>query len=155
MSFSLNQSSAIDQIIEPQKFSQQNLANYAPIRWLLSVAGWANVVLGVVGVFVPLMPTTVFLIIALWCFSKSSPRLAAWLYTHPKFGPVLQDWHEHRVVPLHAKVLATVFMLTSLVFVIISNTGSTLSVSILAAAIAVVLAYLLSRPHERPHVGEH
>ena len=153
-SFSLSPRSPIEQNVQsPDALSPRSVIN-TPTKWLLLGLGWLNVAFGVVGAFLPVMPTTIFLIIALWCFSKSSPRLANWLYTHPKFGRVLQDWHTYRVVPLHAKAMATILMLTSLALVYFSNAGSHLLVSVLAAAIAVVLAYLLSRPHERPVVRE-
>ena len=55
-------------------------------RWLFFTFGWLNVVVGVVGVVVPGLPTTVFLIIALWAFSKSSERFRTWLWNHHRFG---------------------------------------------------------------------
>ncbi len=153
-SISLNPDNPIEQDVTPSNALSSRSAIAKPTRWVLLGFGWLNVTLGIIGAFLPLMPTTIFLIIALWCFTKSSPKLAHWLYTHPKFGRVLQDWHTYRVVPLHAKVTATVLMLTSLALVFFSNTGSYLLVIVLAAAIAAVLAYLLSRPHERPVVRE-
>ncbi len=54
--------------------------------------GWVMVALGVIGLVMPLMPGTVFLIIAAACFARSSPRLEAWLLDHPKFGKSLRDW---------------------------------------------------------------
>lgn len=59
-----------------------------------------------IGVFVPLLPTVDFLLLALPCFARSSPRLEAWLLNHPCYGPSLRAWREKRVVPRHAKVAA-------------------------------------------------
>ena len=56
-------------------------------RPLLFAAGWIFTALGVVGLILPLMPGTIFLILAAWCFSQSSPRFEAWLLGHPRLGP--------------------------------------------------------------------
>ncbi|MFN0178416.1 MAG: YbaN family protein [Gemmatimonadales bacterium] len=69
-------------------------------------AGHVLVLLGVIGAFVPLMPTTVFLIMAASCYARSSERLYRWLLEHPWFGPVLRDWIEHRSMRARPKVIA-------------------------------------------------
>jgi uncharacterized membrane protein YbaN (DUF454 family) len=93
-------------------------AHAAPgLRHGLIAFGWLNVGLGVVGAFLPVMPTTVFLLIALWAFSKSSPRFHHWLRNHPRFGPLIHDWHVHRVIPWRAKILAVAMMTASLTYV--------------------------------------
>ena len=71
---------------------------------VLLALGWICVSLGFIGIFVPGLPTTIFLIIALWAFTKSSKRLRNWLLNHKRFGPILRNWQEHRVVPLRAKI---------------------------------------------------
>ncbi|MCX5577503.1 YbaN family protein [Kaistia terrae] len=68
--------------------------------------GFAFVALGIIGAFLPVMPTTVFLILAAWSFGRSSPRLEAWMLNHPKFGGVIRDWREHGAVPRRVKYLA-------------------------------------------------
>ncbi|ARO15901.1 inner membrane protein ybaN (plasmid) [Ketogulonicigenium robustum] len=70
------------------------------------VLGCLMVVLGVIGAVLPLMPTTVFLILAAWCFGRSSPRLEAWLLNHPRFGPTLRAWRKDGAIPLRAKYFA-------------------------------------------------
>jgi hypothetical protein len=67
-------------------------------------------VLGIVGIFVPLLPTTPFVLLAAWCFSRGCARCEAWLLAHPRLGPIVQDWRTRRAVPLRAKQLATVMM---------------------------------------------
>ena len=69
------------------------------IRPALVAFGWLNVGLGMLGTILPIMPTTVFLLVALWSFSKSSPYFHDWLYTHPRFGPTLKVWRDERAIP--------------------------------------------------------
>ncbi len=87
------------------------------MRWALLVFGWANIGLGIVGIFLPGLPTTVFLLIALWAFSKSSLRFHTWLWNHPRFGPPVRDWHNHQIIPLKAKLLAVMMMSVSLIYI--------------------------------------
>jgi len=79
-------------------------------RWALIVFGWLNVVIALIGVVVPGLPTTVFLIVAFWAFSNSSERFQSWMWNHPKFGPTIRHWHNHRVIPKRAKILAVTMM---------------------------------------------
>ncbi|MEO0811720.1 MAG: YbaN family protein [Myxococcota bacterium] len=69
-------------------------------------AGTALVGLATAGVFVPGLPTTVFLLGAAGCFAKSSPKLHSWLQNHSRFGPMIRDWEENRSMPKKAKVVA-------------------------------------------------
>ncbi len=55
--------------------------------------GMICVVLGVIGIFLPLLPTTPFILLAGWLFARSSDRFHRWLYTHPQLGPILSGWH--------------------------------------------------------------
>jgi uncharacterized protein len=80
------------------------MARGTRVLWL--AAGWVLVGIGFVGIFVPLLPTVDFLILALPCFARASPRLESWLLDHPRFGPSLRAWRRERAVPVHAKILA-------------------------------------------------
>ena len=115
---------------------------------ILYMVGFVCVALGFVGIFVPGMPTTVFLLIALWCFSRSSEKARNWLWTHKRLGPYIRDWHEHRVVPRTAKILA-VFMMCMSVFVVamMSELGS-LNPIFLAMILAPIAVFLITRPSE-------
>ena len=77
-------------------------------RAVYLVIGWVFVALAVLGVFLPLLPTTPFVLLASSCFLKSSPRWQRWLANSRWFGPLLRDWHEHRAVRRPVKVLAVV-----------------------------------------------
>ncbi len=67
--------------------------------------GHLSVALGVVGLFLPVMPTVVFMIAAAWCYARGNPALRNKLLAHPTFGPPVRDWEEHRAISLRGKVL--------------------------------------------------
>ena len=78
------------------------------VLWLL--AGGLALLTGIVGIFLPLLPTTPFVLLAAFCFSRGSQRCETWLLQHPRFGPMVRDWRASRAVPLRAKQLATLMM---------------------------------------------
>jgi len=82
-------------------------------RGVYAILGWIFVVIGVIGAFVPLLPTTPFLILAAACWSKSSPRWRAQLLATPGFGPAIQEWEETRTIPLRAKIMAISMIVAS------------------------------------------
>ena len=88
------------------------------MKLLLFVLGWCFFGLGLVGVLVPGLPTTPFMLLALWAFSRSSERFHDWLYSHPVFGPPLQDWEKHRVISLPGKVFALLAMVGALAYMV-------------------------------------
>jgi len=118
----------------------------APARYVLMALGWLNVALGILGLFLPLMPTTVFLLIALWLFSKSSARFHRWLYDHPRLGGPLRAWHAHRAIPLPAKRAAIGMMSLSWLIVLLFVAESWLLPCALALVLAPIGGYILRRP---------
>jgi len=120
------------------------------MRQALLALGWVCVALGVAGIFLPVMPTTVFLLIAAWAFSRSSHRFHRWLYEHPRLGRPIRDWHAHRVIPVRAKLLAVTMMSASVTILAVfvnAHWALPVGVGLLLAAIA---AYILSRPSVVP-----
>jgi uncharacterized membrane protein YbaN (DUF454 family) len=106
--------------------------------------------LGAVGTVLPGLPTTVFMLLALWAFARSSERFHSWLYHHRLFGPPLQEWHNYRVIPLRAKVLAIVMMAGSLVYLVFF-TQLFFWLKVVTAAVMFYGAwYILSKPSARP-----
>lgn len=79
-------------------------------RWLWLTGGILSLLLGIVGILVPLLPTTPFILLAAACFSRGSARCERWLLAHPRFGPLIRDWRAYRAMPLRAKQLAWVMM---------------------------------------------
>ncbi len=89
-----------------EKTSEQTPSRGPAGRWLLVGLGLFFVGLGAIGAFLPLLPTTPFLLLASICFVRSSPRLNRWLLRSRLFGPFLRDWQKHRGVRLHVKIVA-------------------------------------------------
>ena len=77
---------------------------------LWNFCGHLFVGIGMVGVFLPVMPTTPFLLVALFCYSRSSGPLYLWLLNHPVFGPPLVQWQEHGAIAKKAQITASVFI---------------------------------------------
>lgn len=82
-------------------------------RPLYLLAGGLAVLLGVIGAFLPLLPTTPFLILAAWCFGRANPAWEARLLAHPTYGPQIRAWRERGAVPRRAKRLASALLLVS------------------------------------------
>lgn len=79
-------------------------------RALWLAAGTLALATGIVGIVLPLLPTTPFVILAAFCYTRGSERWERWLLEHPRFGPMLRDWRARHVIPWRAKLLAWVMM---------------------------------------------
>lgn len=90
-------------------------------RLLWIAAGLVLTGVGIVGVVLPVMPGTIFLILAAACFARGSPRLEAWLLAHPRLGPSVLAWRRHGAIPLKAKIMAFAGMSLSIVLVTVSG----------------------------------
>ena len=84
------------------------------LRALLLGAGGLSVALGVIGIFLPVLPTTPFLLLAATCFARSSPRVYIWLVTHPRLGPWIRDYLDGAGIPLKAKLYSIGLMWPSI-----------------------------------------
>jgi hypothetical protein len=102
--------------------------------------------LGLVGIFVPLLPTTVFLLVAAWAFARSSPRLHRALLDHPRLGPPIRRWQAHRCVSRRGKALAVTSMAVSFLVSAYVLSGSLLALAVVGAVLVIVAAYLATRP---------
>lgn len=117
----------------------------AAVRYLLLAFAALCVALGVIGIFVPGLPTTVFILLAAWAAARSSPRFAAWLETHATFGPMIRDWRERGAVSRRAKISATVVMAISST-ILFQTTSRAWMAEAITAVMAVVLMWLWRRP---------
>ena len=116
---------------------------------ILISLGWLCVSLGFIGIFIPGIPTTIFLIIALWAFTKSSKKLRFWLLNHKLFGPILRNWQEHKVVPLRAKILMVVLMIFASILFYYSLQKLFLTIGLIIILVLVAI-YVISLPSKIP-----
>ena len=123
-------------------------------RHLYLALGWASVALGVLGVIVPLMPTTVFLLIAAWAFSRSSDRWHRWLREHARFGEVIRAWEEHHAMPRRAKRIAFLALAASYVLTAYLFGPFSLAAVVGGICIAAVALYLAHIPVLRKPAGQ-
>ncbi len=112
--------------------------------WL--ALGLAMTALGLIGAVVPLMPTTIFLILAAACFTRSSPPLEHWLLDHPRFGPTLTAWRRSGAIGARAKVAACTGMALGLGLFWFGAHPNALVFAGVALALAACAAFVISRP---------
>jgi uncharacterized membrane protein YbaN (DUF454 family) len=101
--------------------------------------------IGFVGIFLPVLPTTPFFILAAGCFARSSPRLERWLLDHPRFGASLRDWQERGAIPRKAKVLACAGMGINYLLFWLWSRPSPLPALLTAALIMIGAVYVVTR----------
>ncbi|WP_343463844.1 DUF454 family protein [Pantoea sp.] len=82
-------------------------------RLLLLSLGWLAIALGTLGIVLPLLPTTPFMLLAAWCFARSSPRFHHWLMWRSPFGRYLRHWQQHRAMPPGSKGRAIALIVMS------------------------------------------
>ncbi len=114
------------------------------LGWLL--LGFLFLGLGLVGAFLPLLPTTIFLILAAGCFARSSPRLEAWLMNHRQFGPPLRAWRENGAISRKGKTAAAMGIAAGLgVFWFTVRPGWALGLPVAAVMVGCAV-FVLTRP---------
>ena len=107
--------------------------------------GWLTLVLGAIGAFLPVMPTVPFLILSVWAFSRSSPRLRNRILRHPKFGPPIRAWQRGGIISRPAKIWSTLAMAMGVGWALLLGLHP-LFIAAQATVCICVAAYLLTRP---------
>lgn len=115
-------------------------------RGLLVITGSAFLLLGIVGIIVPMLPTTPFVLLAIGCYSRSSPRLAEGLETHPRFGPTLRAWRTEGAIGGRAKAAAVLAMALGYGLVIVVTKIPLIGSAAIAATLVACAVFILSRP---------
>ncbi|MGD8325614.1 MAG: YbaN family protein [Sphingomonadales bacterium] len=108
------------------------------------------VAIGGLGVILPVLPTTPFMLLALWCFARSSKTFHDWLFHHRLFGPPLQRWESYRVIPLGAKIFALTSMTASAIYVLLVPRPPLYASLMMLAFMAYGAYFILSKPSRPP-----
>jgi uncharacterized membrane protein YbaN (DUF454 family) len=120
-------------------------------RWAWWLLAWGSLVLGLVGVVVPGLPTVPFVLLSAYAAARGSERLHGWLLAHPRFGPMIREWQAHGAVSRRAKWLATAMM--SVASLLMFATAPRWWMAATGTAIMAVVATWLWRRPEPPPPG--
>jgi len=116
------------------------------------VLGLLAVAAGIAGLVLPLVPTTPFILLAAFCFARSSPRLEAWLLHHRSFGPMIANWRRHGSIDPRAKLMAILLMLATFGLSLVLRLPFW-ALAVQASVLTAVAIFLLTRPNEPPPNG--
>lgn len=114
------------------------------VRTSYVLMGHTSLAIGFVGIFVPLLPTTPFVLLAAVCYSRGSERFHTWLHRHPRFGPMINSWREHGAIGFRAKIVATIMVVLSISYSLYRLHRPWDLVALITGA--TVLTFILSRP---------
>jgi uncharacterized protein len=112
--------------------------------------GWLMFSIGFVGAFLPVLPTTPFMLLALWGFSKGSDNLHNWLYHHPKYGALLSDWEKYRIIPIKAKITAISMMCLSAGIMIFFSDVPKIALYCALGIMVIGAVFILTKPSKKP-----
>ncbi len=112
--------------------------------------GLLSLGLGVIGVFLPVLPTTPFILLAAFAFSRSSKRLHAWLMNHRYYGPLISNWQRHGVIRPRVKWTAALLILALAGSSILLLDAPAWAKALLALVCGCVLCFILTRPGAIP-----
>ena len=119
---------------------------HKPHRYILIGLGWLCFGLGTLGMFVPLLPTTIFWILAVYFWSSGSEKLRRKILDHPRYGKVIDDFFQHGLVPRKAKIAASVSMLVSYLIVWFTTHPDVRIKIGLAVLLIAIAGWIISRP---------
>lgn len=119
-------------------------------RLALLVLGWFSLITGIIGIFLPLLPTTPFVLLSAWCFSKSSERFHTWLTQHKYFGPIVSDWQSDKGIPRKARNRAILFMWAGMLLsmFIVARFWATVGLCVIGVAVSIHLLRMPLRKEE-------
>jgi uncharacterized protein len=113
---------------------------------------WFCVGLGIIGIIMPILPTTPFLLVAVWAFSRSSPEMAEKLRNHPTVGPYIRNWQDYGAIPPLGKGLAIVMMTVLAVYLAVFSVFPAWAVTLACAVLGAIGLYILTRPSYPPQM---
>ena len=122
--------------------------NRPRVRWPYAIMAYVFAALGLIGLIIPGLPTTPFILLAAWAASRGSERMHVWLRDHPRLGPPLHDWREQRAISTRAKLLAIVLLVVSWTILLVRGAAPWLLMAL--AALFIGLAIFVGT-RQRPH----
>lgn len=137
-----------DDCLENSKSLNQNIKHkhsHVMIRWVFFLLGLVFLALGIIGVVLPVLPTTPFVLVSAACFAKSSDKFYHWLINHRHLGKYIKDWEQRRAIPRKAKYLAWSMMTLSCVGLFLSFPPERLWVAGLVSVICLATAIWMAR----------
>ena len=111
------------------------------------IFGFLSLAFGILGIFLPLLPTVPLILLAAFCFARSSERMHKWLINHPKLGPPIQDWQESGAINSKAKIWATISILVVFTLSIVVGLKPTILI-IQGSILCCVLLFIWTRPSD-------
>lgn len=115
-------------------------------RHIYNVAGWNCLGLGFIGIFLPIVPTTPFVLLAAFCFSRGSNNLYQWLLEQKTFGPLIRDWHHHGVICMRAKLTAAAMIALVIGYTVLFSPSAFFIKALLTVVGLGVIGFIWSRP---------
>ena len=112
------------------------------MTYLYIILGSLSLVVGIIGIFLPVLPTTPLLLLAAFCYYRGSHRMYHWLMRHPHLGEYIKNFTEKKVIPLHAKLLTLGLLWSSLIFCAYILDPIGLKCMMIAIAVGVTLHIL-------------
>lgn len=120
------------------------------VRATLFSLGFISLALGIIGAFLPVLPTTPFLLLSAWCFLKSSPKAHNWLYQHPMLGRPLRDWEKNKSIARSTKAVAISMIALSLIVMWIKPLMLWLKISVTILLVCVSI-FIITRKSGGAH----
>jgi uncharacterized membrane protein YbaN (DUF454 family) len=139
--------------MEPEDYSAEvRKPGSLTVRVMLVAAGTLCVGLGIVGLFMPVLPTTPFLLLAAACYARASSRFYNWLLNNRTFGPTIREWRRYRSIPYRTKLTAIALMavtLTSSIVFFVRSPALQAALAVLGVLLAVWMYRIPSRDRPR------
>lgn len=123
-------------------------------RFLFNAVGMLSLALGVLGIFLPLLPTTPLLLLAAFCFARGSDRMYQWLLNHPLFGRTIRNFREHQAVTVQTKIIAIALLwlaIGNVVFFLVDSELLRVLLLLIASGVTVYLLSLRTLTKEMKH----